>query len=47
MLQCSKRNCANRIIFSFGHLDLDNLDLPFDFAQDREPVEWLVEPFRI
>jgi len=39
----------------FGHLDFGNSDLPFDlaqggesfdFAQDREPVERLVEPFR-
>jgi hypothetical protein len=28
---------------SFGHLDLENLNLPFDFAQGGE----LVEPFRI
>jgi hypothetical protein len=40
----------------FGHLDFGNSNLPFDlaqggesfdFAQDREPAERLVEPFRI
>jgi hypothetical protein len=40
----------------FGPLDLDNMKLPFDLAQggesfdsaqDREPVEWIVELFRI
>ena len=39
-----------------GHLDFDHLNSPFDLAQggesfdlaqDREPVERLVEPFRI
>jgi hypothetical protein len=39
-----------------GHLNFGDSNLPFglaqggesfDFAQDREPVEWLVEPFRI
>jgi hypothetical protein len=39
-------------ILNFGHCDLP-FDLaqgggePFDSAQDREPVEWLVEPFGI
>jgi hypothetical protein len=40
----------------FGHLYLGHYGLPFDFAQggesfdaaqDREPVERLVEPFRV
>jgi hypothetical protein len=40
----------------FGHLDFGYLILPFDlaqggesfdFAQDREPVERQVEPFRV
>jgi hypothetical protein len=31
----------------FGHLYLGYYGLPFDFAQDREPVERLVEPFRV
>ena len=40
----------------FGHLDFGNSNLPFDLAQggesfdaaqNREPVERLVEPFRI
>jgi hypothetical protein len=28
-------------------LDIVIWNLPFDFAQDREPVEWHVEPFVI
>jgi hypothetical protein len=31
----------------FGILNFGHCDLPFDFAQDREPVEQLVEPFGI
>ena len=31
----------------FGHLYWGYYGLPFDFAQDREPAERLVEPFRI
>jgi hypothetical protein len=31
----------------FGILNLGHCDLPFDFAQDREPVERLVDPFGI
>jgi hypothetical protein len=47
---------SRRIVWRFGHLDFRNLNLPFDLAQggesfdsaqDREPVERLVEPFRI
>jgi hypothetical protein len=52
-------NVPNRILatsIGFGHLDFGNLKLPFDLAQggesfdsaqDREPVERLVEPFGI
>ena len=43
IFQRSKGNCTNRLILSFGHLNLENLDLPFDLAQGGE----LVEPFRI
>jgi hypothetical protein len=32
---------------SFEISNLGHCDLPFDFAQDREPVERLVEPFGI
>jgi hypothetical protein len=55
MLQCSRRNCTNILVLGLDHLDLKNLNLPFDLAQggesfdsaqDREPVERLVEPFR-
>jgi len=31
----------------FGYSNFDHGDLPFDFAQDREPIERLVEPFDI
>jgi hypothetical protein len=31
----------------FGISDFDHCDFPFDFAQDRQPVERLVEPFDI
>ena len=33
--------------FCFGYLNFGDSNLPFDFAQDREPVERLVELFRI
>jgi hypothetical protein len=31
----------------FENLNFGNCNLPFDVAQDREPVERLVEPFVI
>jgi hypothetical protein len=51
-----KTNRLKILLYSFGHLDFGNLNLPFDLAQggesfdsaqDREPAERLVEPFRI
>jgi hypothetical protein len=33
--------------FSLGNLNFGHFILSFDFAQDREPVERLAEPFRI
>jgi hypothetical protein len=46
---------TNFSLSRFGHLNFDHSDLPFDFAQggesfdsaqDREPAERRVEPFR-
>jgi hypothetical protein len=31
----------------FGIWEFSHCNLPFDLAQDREPVERLVEPFEI
>jgi hypothetical protein len=56
MLKCSKHDYPERQVQGFGHLNFGNSNLPFDLAQggesldpaqDREPVERLVEPFRI
>jgi hypothetical protein len=33
--------------YRFEHWNIGILNLPFDSAQGREPVERLVEPFRI
>jgi hypothetical protein len=49
-------NLSGGQLFLFGHLNFGDSNLPFDwaqggesfdFAQNREPVERLVEPFRI
>jgi hypothetical protein len=40
MLKCSKQNCRNIVNLSFCHLDFGNLNLPFDFAQDRESFDF-------
>jgi hypothetical protein len=56
MFQCSKQKIRYISTKSFGNSDLENLNLPFDLAQggesfdlaqDREPVERLVQPFGI
>jgi hypothetical protein len=55
--QMSKTHNRTRIsrCVGFGHCDFEHSDLPFDLAQggesfdsaqDREPAERLVEPFR-